>query len=230
MNIKRVLITLLLIHILALILTACGGKKDRGANNGCPVNYVRDQFGTCVPGGPMFGNAMSFPFYANASITDKKQFKKLMMSEFNTYSKCSDAGSAECRSLQVLVQKAGDRSYNVVLRGLAVAPGWNWYWSNSYFNNNLQESASSTQTFHTIAQAYSSNGKQIVRFQKSSFNAYNPFNHYDLEYTQNHLYLETDGLLSKDKLRFVLYYNGGKSGDNAIPVATGTLVKGRDYL
>lgn len=224
MNIKKVLITLLLIHVLAFILTACGGKKNNG--NGC----IPDMYGNCQSG-PIFGNpqAINFPFYPNAAISNPGQFKRFMNSEYGIYAKCLDYFSSDCRGLQVLVQHAGGSSYNVVLRGLAVNRGINIWAGDSYFNNQAQN-MSSTVNFHAVAQAYkTNNGKVIVRLQQSTFNAYNSFAHYNQEHTLNHVYLETDGVLSQSVIRFVMYYNNGKSG-GALPIASGTLVKGRDIL
>jgi hypothetical protein len=226
MNIRKVLLMLVLMHALAFLLTACGGKK----NSAGPVACVTDQFGNCISGAPILGNAnvVNFPFYPNASITDQRGFKNLMLSEFGRYSRCHDYFSADCRGLQVLVQNAGGTNYNVVIRGLAVNPGRNLYFGNSQFNYDIQNRSESV-SMPVIAQAFKSGNKTIVRLQKSTYNQNNPYLHAGLEHTTNHVYLETDGLLSQNTLRFVMYYDSGRTG-GPVPIASGTLVRGRDIL
>lgn len=218
------LITLLMIHVFALILSACANNNDAMSPVSCSDNptYCQNNF-------QINSTMANFPFVENANISDMRQFQKMMMTEFPwsplVYfkSKCYSFAGSNCKSIQIMIQQIADNKYNIAIRGLAVNPGYNVYWGN---NNLMQNMASSTVTFPAVAQGRTRNGVTSIRFQQQTQNAYNGFSHAGFEHTLNHLYLDTDGPLSNGTVTARLYYNGG--GGSAL-VLTASLIKGRDY-
>ncbi len=235
LNATKILIAIFLIHIFAFILTACGSGSNNAIQNAC-ISY--DGAGHCVTGNNLVGanvNFQDYPYIQNGRITNTGLFRTMMYTDFPRYTGfqwlkdyCVSLGGADCHGLQIMISAISGMNYNIALRGLAVNQGIDFYAGD---NNYLQNTMAQTVTFYSVAQPHQVNGTTTVRFQQQTMNNNNPYQSAYYERSMNHLYLETDGPLSNTSVNVTLYYNGGGGGSfgAATPVATATLVKGRDY-
>lgn len=242
LDIKKVLLLLVLIHLAAFALTACG-KKDKNTNTtvACPAGVPTDVYGSCLyPGGSGVSGSATIAFYQNARIENgqRSNFRRMISNSMGGYGiSCSDWGNSDCDALQIIIERNSDRIFTVYFKGLATNrqpyPVWTVYGGNNG-SNRFQQTASQVGLFTAVAQTRQENGKTVVRFNRNEVNAYNPWGQAPYELSQNYLYLETDGLLSQDSINVSLYYvlNPSRRNPHAVTkvkLASGTLLKGRDY-